>query len=65
VDVLEKIIGKCAQRELMPMRAIDVLETFADSSELERVTGFAPQTPIEEGLRKFVNWFRHRHRDVV
>jgi UDP-glucuronate 4-epimerase len=65
VDVLEKIIGKRARRELVPMRAIDVLETFADSSELERVTGFAPRTHIEEGLRKFVDWFRHLHRDIV
>ena len=65
VDVLEKIIGKCAQRELLPMRSVDVLETFADSSELERVTGFAPHTPIEAGLAEFRELVSHRHRDVV
>jgi len=58
VDVLEKVIGKPAQRELLPMRPVDVLETFADSSELQRVTGFAPRTPIEQGLRSFVEWYR-------
>ena len=58
VDVLEDITGKLAQRELLPMRPVDVLETFADSSELQRVAGFAPRTPIEQGLRSFVEWYR-------
>jgi len=61
-DLLEKIIGKPAQRELLPMRSIDVLETFADSSDLARATSFAPRTPIEEGLRRFVDWFREYRR---
>ena len=58
LDSLEKVIGKSARRELLPMRPIDVLETFADSSELQRATGFAPRTPIEDGLRAFVTWYR-------
>jgi UDP-glucuronate 4-epimerase len=58
VDILEKIIGKQALREFLPMRPIDVRETFADSSELRRDTGFAPRTPIEDGLRAFVTWYR-------
>jgi UDP-glucuronate 4-epimerase len=58
LDLLEKVIGKPARRELLPMRPIDVLETFADSSELQRATGFAPRTPIEDGLRAFVTWYR-------
>jgi len=58
LDILEKVIGKPARRELLPMRPIDVLETFADSSELQRATGFAPRTPIEDGLRRFVTWYR-------
>jgi UDP-glucuronate 4-epimerase len=57
VDILEKVIGKSARRELLPARPIDVLETFADSSELERAIGFAPNTPIEQGLRSFVTWY--------
>jgi UDP-glucuronate 4-epimerase len=61
LDTLEKIIGKPALRELLPMRPIDVLETFADSSELQRATGFAPRTPIEAGLRAFVTWYRSYH----
>jgi len=58
VNVLEKVIGKRAERELLPIRSVDVLETFSDSSELERVIGFAPHTTIETGLRSFVKWFR-------
>jgi UDP-glucuronate 4-epimerase len=61
-DLLEKIIGKPAKRELLPMRPIDVLETFADSSDLERATGFAPCTSIADGLRSFVEWFCEYHR---
>jgi UDP-glucuronate 4-epimerase len=62
LDILEKIIGKRAQRQLLPMRPIDVLETFADSSDLARDTGFAPHTPIEDGLRAFVTWYRDFNR---
>lgn len=62
VCILEKIIGKPARRELLPMRPIDVLETFADSSDLERAVSFAPRTAIEDGLRSFVGWFRQYHR---
>jgi len=65
LDILEKIVGKRTTRELLPMRPIDVLETFADGSELERATGFTPHTPIESGLRSFVSWYRDYHRLVA
>jgi UDP-glucuronate 4-epimerase len=61
-DLLEKIIGKPAKRELLPRRAFDVLETFADSSDLDRAVSFSPRTPIEDGLRSFVDWFRDFRR---
>jgi UDP-glucuronate 4-epimerase len=60
-NLLEKIIGRPAKRELLPMRSIDVLETFADSSDLVRAVSFAPRTAIEDGLRSFVGWFRQYH----
>jgi UDP-glucuronate 4-epimerase len=44
------------------MRPIDVLETFADSTDLERAVSFAPRTAIEDGLQAFVDWFRQYHR---
>jgi UDP-glucuronate 4-epimerase len=61
VDHLEEIIGMPARRELLPLRPIDVLDTFADSSDLERAVAFAPHTPIRDGLRAFVEWFRDYH----
>jgi len=61
-NLLEKIIGRPAKRELLPMRSIDVMETFADSSELARATGFAPHTAIEDGLHSFVDWFSKYRR---
>jgi UDP-glucuronate 4-epimerase len=65
VNLLEKIIGRPAKRELLPMRSIDVLETFADSSDLERVASFAPRTEIEHGLRSFVTWFEKYHQGAI
>ncbi|WP_256809087.1 MULTISPECIES: NAD-dependent epimerase/dehydratase family protein [unclassified Bradyrhizobium] len=61
VETLEKIIGKPAIRELLPMQAGDVLETRADISALQRDVGFAPSTPIAEGLARFVEWYRKYH----
>ncbi len=57
VDIIEQTTGKRAKRELLPMRPIDVLETCADCTDLERAVGFAPRVPIKDGLRSFVEWF--------
>jgi UDP-glucuronate 4-epimerase len=61
VETLEKIIGKPAIRKLLPMQAGDVLETRADISALQRDVGFAPSTPLAEGLGRFVEWYREYH----
>lgn len=55
--LLEKLLGRPASIEKLPLQPGDVLETCADSSELERVTGFSPQISLEEGLSSFVEWF--------
>jgi UDP-glucuronate 4-epimerase len=47
---------------MLPMQPGDVLETFADIADLMRDTGFAPATPIEEGIRDFVAWYRRHYR---
>lgn len=62
VTVLERELGRTAVTEMLPMQPGDVTETFADVTELMRDTGFSPQTPIEDGLRDFVAWYRHYHR---
>ena len=62
VALLEKELGRTAQKEMLPMQPGDVLETFADIADLMRDTGFAPATPIEEGIRGFVAWYREHYR---
>jgi len=39
------------------MQPGDVTQTYADAADLERAVGFRPKTPIEEGIRRFVDWF--------
>jgi UDP-glucuronate 4-epimerase len=58
VRLIEQAVGKTAVRELLPMQPGDVPETYADVSDLERAVGFRPKTPIEDGIRSFVEWFR-------
>jgi UDP-glucuronate 4-epimerase len=62
VALLEKELGRTAQKEMLPMQPGDVLETFADIGDLMRDTGFAPTTPIETGIRGFVAWYREHYR---
>jgi UDP-glucuronate 4-epimerase len=56
ISILEKEIGKCAEKEYLPMQDGDVYETYADIDDLIMDTGFKPKTSIEEGLKKFVDW---------
>jgi UDP-glucuronate 4-epimerase len=58
VSLIEEALGRKAQRELLPMQPGDVPETYADVADLEAAVGFKPTTPIEEGVRRFVAWFR-------
>jgi UDP-glucuronate 4-epimerase len=58
IDVLEKALGKKAERVLVAMKPGDVPDTFADVSDLERDTGFRPNTPIQTGVTRFVEWYR-------
>ena len=57
IAVLERIIGKKAKKKFLPMQPGDVIETYADITELEKEVGYRPKTSIVEGLRKFVEWY--------
>ncbi len=61
VAILERELGRSAVKDMLPMQPGDVLETFADVGDLMRDTGFRPQTPIEEGIHRFVNWYRDHY----
>ncbi|HET7711667.1 MAG TPA: NAD-dependent epimerase [Thermoanaerobaculia bacterium] len=58
IAALEKALGRKAEMEFLPMQPGDVRSTMADVSELEKATGFRPQTSIEEGIARFVKWYR-------
>ena len=62
VALLEKAIGKKAKRELLPMQPGDVPATYADIDDLTRDVGFRPDTPIADGISRFVDWYRSYHR---
>jgi len=58
IDVLEGALGCKANKNLLPMQPGDVPETFADIDDLARDVGFRPQTSIEDGIARFVDWYR-------
>lgn len=62
VDLLEKALDKKAKRELLPMQPGDVPETYADVDDLMHDVGFRPSTKIEDGVARFVEWFREYHK---
>jgi UDP-glucuronate 4-epimerase len=59
--LFEKEFGRTAKKEFLPMQPGDVIETYADTRDLEREIGFRPKTSIEEGIRRFVAWYRDYH----
>jgi len=62
IEVLETKLGRKAQLELLPLQPGDVPATYADVDDLIRDTGFQPRTSIEEGIGRFVDWYREYYR---
>lgn len=62
IEVIEKAIGRPAKKNLMPMQPGDVPATFADIDALQQAVGFTPNTSIEDGVQKFVDWYREYYR---
>lgn len=62
IEVIENNTGKKAIKNLLPIQPGDVPATCADVDDLMKDTGFAPDTPIEEGVKKFVSWFRDYYK---
>lgn len=61
VELLEESTGRKALVDPKPMQPGDVTETYADISAIQRDLGFEPSTTIDEGVPKFVNWYREYH----
>lgn len=62
IAVLENEIGKKATVEWLPMQAGDMPDTCADVEQLSHLLGYCPHTPIEQGVRRFVEWFREYYK---
>jgi UDP-glucuronate 4-epimerase len=62
IRILESKLGKKAKLNLMPLQPGDVLTTYADMDDLARDIGFRPQTPLEIGIERFVEWYRSYHK---
>ena len=58
IKLLEDCLGKTAKKNFLPMQPGDVPATYADVEDLMRQVGFKPDTPIEEGVPRFVEWYR-------
>jgi UDP-glucuronate 4-epimerase len=58
VEVLEQCLGRKANLNLLPLQLGDVPDTSADVSDLARDVGYEPETPVEVGVRRFVEWYR-------
>lgn len=62
IETLEKHLGREAKKEFLPMQPGDVYQTYADVSDLMHDFDFKPSTSIDEGLGKFVTWFKEYYR---
>ncbi|EOZ95119.1 dTDP-glucose 4,6-dehydratase [Indibacter alkaliphilus LW1] len=62
IGALEKALGKEAKKEMLPLQPGDVPATFADVTDLMRDTGYKPDTPVEEGVARFVTWYNEFYK---
>ncbi|MFN0316011.1 MAG: NAD-dependent epimerase [Burkholderiales bacterium] len=62
IEILEQVLGKTARKEFLPMQPGDVPSTYADVDDLRQAVGFAPDTPLETGLRRFAQWYREYYK---
>jgi UDP-glucuronate 4-epimerase len=58
IEAIETALGRKAEKNLKPLQPGDVPDTYADVTELARDVGYAPSTPIEVGVPRFVEWYR-------
>ena len=62
IEVLEECLGRKAQKNMLPLQLGDVPDTEADVEDLVRDVGYRPATPVEEGVRRFVDWYREFYK---
>jgi len=62
IEILEECLGRRARKDFLPMQPGDVPATYADVADLTAAVGYAPSTPIEVGVERFVRWYRDHYR---
>lgn len=62
IEVLEECLGRKAEKKMLPLQLGDVPDTYADVTDLIADVGYKPDTPIEVGVRNFVEWFREYYK---
>jgi UDP-glucuronate 4-epimerase len=63
IAVLEQCLGRKAEKNLLPLQVGDVPDTWADAEDLVRDVGYRPSTPVEEGVKRFVEWYLEYYKD--
>ncbi len=58
IEVIETELGRKAVKNMLPMQPGDVPDTFADVEDLVRDVGYKPATPVEVGVKRFIEWYR-------
>jgi UDP-glucuronate 4-epimerase len=58
IETLENALGKTAIKKFLPMQPGDIHSTYADMKALDKCVGFKPKTPLDQGIKKFVDWYR-------
>jgi len=62
IRILEKLLGKKARMNLLPMQPGDVPRTFADIYDLMKDVSFRPTTSVEDGIKRFIEWYREYYK---
>ena len=62
IDIIEDYLGKKAKIKLKPMQQGDIQDTNADITKLKKITDYKPQVDIEEGIKRFIDWYRAYHQ---
>ncbi len=62
IKSIETAIGKTAEKNMMPMQSGDVVGTYADTTLLEKTTGFKPSTDLQVGMNKYIDWYKKYYR---
>jgi UDP-glucuronate 4-epimerase len=63
IQVLEECLGRTAEMNLLPLQQGDVPDTWADIEDLQRDVAYTPATPVEVGIRNFVDWYLRYYKD--